>query len=87
MPGVRAPADPTAQEEAIMSAISTTPGQTQQLTMLLTALRSRSSAAAANGAVRSAAAAALERLRWAYEAAAIDAEDVVTQAEEALSLG
>jgi hypothetical protein len=68
-----------------MSAISTTPGQTQQLTMLLTALRCRE--AAANGAVRSAAAAALERLRWAYEAAAIDAEDFVTQAEEALSLG
>ena len=66
-----------------MSAISTIPRRTEQLAILLRALLP---GAVANGGASSAAA-ALERLRWADEVAAIDAEDVLMQAEEALCLG
>ena len=68
-----------------MGAISTTPANTEQLTMLLTVLHACETAA--HGDAHAAADTALARLRWAYEAAAIDAEAILTQAEEALSLG
>jgi hypothetical protein len=67
-----------------MGAIGTIPAQSAQVTVLQDALEPR---AVANGAARSVADAALERLRWAEELAAIEAEDVLAQADEALSLG
>jgi hypothetical protein len=85
MAGARTPAHPASHDEAVMSAISTIPAQAERLTMVLAALQPRG--VAANGAARSAADAVLERLRWADELAAIEAEEGVTQAEEALSLG
>ncbi len=68
-----------------MIAISTTPANTEQFAMPLTALHPRETARI--GDVRAATDTTLARLRWDCEAAAIDAEDIVTQAEEALSLG
>jgi hypothetical protein len=73
-----------------MIAISTTPASTEQPALLLTALHMTTFPAgetAANGCARAAIDAALARLQWACQAAAIEAEDIVTQAEEALSLG
>jgi len=67
-----------------MSAISMVATRTEELSILLGALLPRT---AANGPACSAAAAVLERLRRAEEATAIDAEDVLAQAEEALCLG
>ncbi|HET8626289.1 MAG TPA: hypothetical protein VFL91_02660 [Thermomicrobiales bacterium] len=68
-----------------MIAISVTPANTEEPALLLAALQSRGTAA--DGAARAVADTALTRLRWACEAAAIDAEDIVTQADEALCLG
>ena len=72
-----------------MSAIGTTPTGREYLAMLLATLpvAACQGETAAVGGARAAADLALARLRWTREAAAIDAEDIVTQAEEALSLG
>jgi hypothetical protein len=73
-----------------MVALSTTQASAEQPAMLLIALQLTTIQAgetAANGCARAALDAALARLRWACETAAIEAEGIVTQAEEALSLG
>ena len=73
-----------------MSASITIPADTEQLAMLLTTLRlttPQASETAANGCARAAVDTALARLRWACEAAALDAGDILTQADEALCLG
>ena len=68
-----------------MIAIGTPPANTEQLAMLLTAPQPRETAT--SGEPRVVADTALARLRWDREAAAIDAEDIATQADEALCLG
>ena len=88
--GARASAGTAVQEEVTMVTIGTTPASTEQLAMLLTEFRltmPQAGETAVDGCVRTAVATALARLQWACEAAAIEAEDIVTQAAEALCLG
>ena len=68
-----------------MIAIGTPPANTEQFALLLTTLQPRETTT--SGDLRAVADAAPARLRWAREAAAIDAEDIATQADEALCLG
>ncbi len=73
-----------------MVAIGTTPASREQPALLLTALeltRLQGGETGLNGRAHAAIDTALARLRWACEVAAIEAEDIVTQAEEARSLG
>ena len=88
--GAMASAGPAVQEEVTMVTIGTTPASTEQPAMLLTGLRltmPQAGETAVDGCARPAVATALARLQWTCEAAAIEAEDIVTQAEEALCLG